>query len=44
MILHPDIARWMVVAEHERVAEMARRLRPRPVTARRHRRREAKEI
>ena len=42
MILHPDIARWMVVAEHERIAEMARR--PRPVSARRHRRRLAKAI
>jgi hypothetical protein len=37
MVLHPDIARWMVVAEHERVAEL-RRSHPRPVT-RRHRRR-----
>lgn len=34
MILHPDIARWMVIAEQERVAELAR--------PRRHRRRKAK--
>jgi hypothetical protein len=38
MILHPDIARWLVAAEHERLAELARRPHPRPVAARRHRR------
>jgi hypothetical protein len=35
MILHPDIARWLVEAQHERLAEIARRSHPRPVAARR---------
>jgi len=39
MILHPDIARWMVLAEQERLAELARKSRPRPGTVRRHHRR-----
>jgi hypothetical protein len=29
MILHPDIARWLIAAEHERLAGLAGRRRPR---------------
>jgi len=36
MMLHPDIARWLVAAEQERLAELARRRRPRPGAARPH--------
>jgi hypothetical protein len=35
MILHPDIARWIVAAEQERLAELVRQPKPRP-SARRH--------
>jgi hypothetical protein len=38
MVLHPDIARWMVLADQQRIAEAVRRSRPRAVTARRRRR------
>ncbi|MEW6473043.1 MAG: hypothetical protein AB1679_12300 [Actinomycetota bacterium] len=35
MVLHPDIARWIVVAEQERLAELVRRSHPRLVIRRR---------
>lgn len=35
-MLHPDIARWLVAAEHQRLAELARPRRPRPGAARAH--------
>src|SRR5205823_2736724 len=40
MMLHPDIARWMVAADHERLAGLARPRRPRPGAARPARRRD----
>ncbi|HEU5448473.1 MAG TPA: hypothetical protein VFW57_05625 [Acidimicrobiia bacterium] len=39
MHLNPEIARWLVAAEQERLTELARKSRPRPGTVRRHRRR-----
>ncbi|HEV7865577.1 MAG TPA: hypothetical protein VGR20_22960 [Acidimicrobiia bacterium] len=46
MILHPDIARWLVEAQHERLAELARKPHPRPAatSARRRRRAAAGEV